>query len=112
MRHAWTSTIAALTTLLVGARAGAQPAESPPRPGYGCGGGRSFDPGALEMIEGEILEVTSAPSPGWHPARVVHLSVQTSDSPVAVHLGPQWHLQRKGRVGPGCRRADAPPAAP
>jgi hypothetical protein len=96
MRHARTSIIAALTILLVGAIAGAQPSESPPRPGYGWGAGRGFDAAALETIEGEILEVTSAPSPGWRRARGVHLSLQTSDGPVVVHMGPQWYLQRQG----------------
>jgi hypothetical protein len=38
MRHARTSIIAALTILLVGAIAEAQPSESPPLPGYGWAG--------------------------------------------------------------------------
>jgi hypothetical protein len=96
MRNARRSILAALTILLVGALAGAQPAESPPLPGYGWGAGRGFDPAALETIEGDILEVTSAPSPGWRRARGLHLSVQTSDGPVSVHVGPQWYMQRKG----------------
>jgi hypothetical protein len=88
--------LVAFMILLAGTLAGAQPAESPPLPGYGWGAGRGFDPAALETVEGEILEVTSAPSPGWRRARGVHLSLQTSDGPVSVHIGPQWYLQRKG----------------
>jgi hypothetical protein len=96
MRDARLFILAALTILLVGTLAVAQPAESPPRPGYGRGAGRGFDPATLETIEGEILEVTSAPSPGWRGARGLHLSVGTASGPVSVHMGPQWYLQRRG----------------
>lgn len=96
MRGARTLILTALTLLLVSAVAGAQPAESPPLPGYGWGAGRDFDPATLETIEGEILEVTSAPSPGWRRAQGLHLTVETSNGPVSVHMGPQWYLQRRG----------------
>jgi hypothetical protein len=96
MRDVRPSLVAALTILLVGAVAGAQPAESPPRPGYGWGAGRGFDPATVETIEGEILEVASPPCPGWRGARGVHLSVETGSGAVSVHLGPQWYLQGKG----------------
>jgi hypothetical protein len=95
MRDARLFILAALTVLLVGAVAGAQPAESPPRPGYGWGAGRGFDAGTVETIEGEILEVTSTPCPGWRRARGVHLTVETGSGPVSVSVGPQWYLQRK-----------------
>jgi hypothetical protein len=96
MRHARTFIIAAPTILLVGALAGAQPAESPPFPGYGWGAGREFDPATLVTIEGDILEVASTPSPGWRRAQGLHLTVDTSDGPVSVHMGPRWYLQRRG----------------
>jgi hypothetical protein len=96
MRDARTSILAVITILLAAALAGAQPAEEPTRPGYGWGAGRGFDPATLETVEGEILEVTSAPSPGWRRARGVHMSVETEGGPVAVQLGPQWYLQGKG----------------
>jgi hypothetical protein len=96
MRETRTSILAAITILFMGAPAGAQPAEPTPLPGYGWGAGRGFDPAALGRVEGQILEVTSAPSPGWRRARGVHLTVETSGGPVAVHVGPQWYLQGKG----------------
>jgi hypothetical protein len=96
MRDARTFILAALVLMLVAALGGAQPAEEPIRPGYGWGAGRGFDPAALETIEGEVLEVTRAPSPGWRGSRGLHLSVDTAGGPVAVHVGPAWYLQRKG----------------
>jgi hypothetical protein len=96
MRDARLFVPAALTILLVGALAGAQPAESPPRQGYGWGAGRGFDPATIETIEGEVLEVASPSCPGWRAQRGLHLSVGTASGPVSVHVGPQWYLQRKG----------------
>jgi len=112
MRDVRTSILAALTILLVAALAGAQPAESPPLPGYGWGAGRGFDPAALETIgpRGHERAVSGlAPGPrgalerrdGRRPGR-------------AVHVGPQWYLQRKGvafAAGERRRRPSGGPSA-
>jgi hypothetical protein len=94
MRQAHVSILTPVPILLVVALAGAQPAESPSRPGFGWGAGRAFDPASLETIQGEIIEVTNVPSASGRRARGVHLSVSTGEGPVSVHVAPEWYLRR------------------
>lgn len=64
--------------------------------GWGAGGAyaRHFDPKTVETLEGEVVKVeTAAPKRGMSPG--IHVTLKTAKEEVAVHLGPQWYLERQ-----------------
>jgi hypothetical protein len=68
------------------------------RDGWGPGSpyGRMYNPQTVETVAGEIIKVDKlVPIRGMH--RGVHLLLKTQQpEPLAVHLGPEWFMDRQG----------------
>ncbi|WP_299489648.1 hypothetical protein [Acaryochloris sp. IP29b_bin.137] len=56
---------------------------------------RDFNPDTVETISGKIVRVDQVASQGRRSGKGVHLSVETSDETVDVHLGPSWYLDEQ-----------------
>jgi len=68
-----------------------------------CGGGRLFDPKTVETLHGEVVSVEQIQGQGCAHGRRgrgsgygVHLTLKTSDGQIAVHVGPNWFLEKQG----------------
>lgn len=54
---------------------------------------RMFNPATVETLSGEIVAIEkSMPMRGM--ANGIHLTVKTAKETIAVHLGPQWFIER------------------
>lgn len=54
---------------------------------------RIYNPATVEMLMGEIVEIEkNVPIKGM--ATGIHLSVKTAKDTIAVHLGPEWFIER------------------
>ena len=54
---------------------------------------RTYNPATVETLTGEIVSIEkSAPLRGM--SNGIHLSVKTAKGTVAVHLGPEWFIER------------------
>lgn len=54
---------------------------------------RMYNPAAVETLTGEIVAIeTTTPMSGM--ANGIHLSVKTAQETIAVHLGPEWFVER------------------
>lgn len=54
---------------------------------------RVYNPATVEMLSGEIVGIdTVTPLTGM--SNGVHLSVKTAQETIAVHLGPEWFVER------------------
>jgi hypothetical protein len=63
--------------------------------GWGMGGGyqRMYNPATVETVTGTIESIDrTVPMKGMN--RGVHLTLKTEKGPVAVHLGPEWYVER------------------
>jgi hypothetical protein len=65
--------------------------------GWGMGGqyGRMYDSSTVETITGEVVSVDNQTSPMGGMSYGVHLSVETANGIIPVHLGPAWYLDRQ-----------------
>ncbi|MGR3279189.1 hypothetical protein ACSYAD_29415 [Acaryochloris marina NIES-2412] len=54
-----------------------------------------FNPATVETLSGKIVRVDQVASPGRRSGKGVHLSLQTSEETVDVHLGPSWYLDEQ-----------------
>ena len=99
MRRAPMIAAACLAIGLAAAPVAAQVASAPPPgSGFGFGAGQAFDPATVETIQGQIVDVQSAPSPGNARFTGLHLTMQTASGPVTVYAGPEWYLQSQNVV--------------
>ncbi len=54
---------------------------------------RTYNPATVETLSGEIVAIeNSIPMRGM--ANGIHLTVKTAKETIAVHLGPQWFIER------------------
>ena len=63
--------------------------------GWGMGGGyqRMYNPATVETVTGTIESIDrTVPMKGM--SRGVHLTLKTEKETVAVHLGPEWYVER------------------
>lgn len=63
--------------------------------GWGMGGGyqRMYNPATVETVNGTIESIDrTVPMKGMN--RGVHLLLKTEKGPVAIHLGPEWYVER------------------
>jgi hypothetical protein len=94
MRRAPMIAAACLAIGLAAAPAAAQVETAPPPgSGFGFGAGQAFDPATVETVQGRIVDVQSAPSPGNARYTGLHLTMETASGPVTVYAGPEWYLQ-------------------
>lgn len=56
---------------------------------------RHFNPETVETLSGKIVQVDRVASQGQRSGTGVHLSLQTSEETVDVHLGPSWYLDEQ-----------------
>lgn len=56
---------------------------------------RHFNPTTVETLSGKIVRVDQVASQGRRSGKGVHLSLQTSEETVDVHLGPSWYLNEQ-----------------
>jgi len=82
---------------LAAAVAAAVPALSPAAP-PGPQGGRRYDPATVASVSGEVTEVVRVER-RRHSG--VHLVVRTDAGPLAVHLGPDWFVERSMKLAQG-----------
>jgi hypothetical protein len=64
--------------------------------GWGMGGGyqRMYNPATMETVSGTIESIDrTVPMEGM--SRGVHLTLKAEKGPVAVHLGPEWYVERQ-----------------
>jgi len=64
--------------------------------GWGMGGGyqRMYNPATVETVTGTIESIDrTVPMKGM--SRGVHLALKTDKGPVAIHLGPEWYVERQ-----------------
>lgn len=92
----WLVLLAAL--LLPGAALGQQAAGACPGcPGYGRMGGpparRVFDPSTITTVQGQIAEILRYSRGRGHEG--VHLSLTVGSETIAVHLGPDFYVDRQ-----------------
>ncbi len=52
-----------------------------------------YDAATIESVQGTIAEIDSIASPMGHTG--IHLKLQTAKTPLEVHLGPSWFLDRQ-----------------
>jgi hypothetical protein len=52
---------------------------------------RNYDPKTVETLQGKVLSVETMQQRGHG----VHLTLQTDNETVAVHLGPSWYLEKQ-----------------
>lgn len=56
---------------------------------------RHFNPTTVETLSGKVVKVDRVARPGRRGGKGVHLSLQTSEETVDVHLGPSWYLNEQ-----------------
>ena len=61
--------------------------------GYGWGSGRIFNPATVTTIEGQVSGVDLVPAASGFGYAGIHLTLQTSEGAVPVHVGPDWYLR-------------------
>ncbi|MBE0569525.1 MAG: DNA-binding protein [Deltaproteobacteria bacterium] len=64
--------------------------------GWGMGGGyqRMYNTATVETVSGTIESIDrTVPMKGMN--RGVHLTLKAEKGPVAVHLGPEWYVERQ-----------------
>jgi hypothetical protein len=82
--------------------------------GRGGGSGQAghmYDPKTVETLSGEVISVEQVHGKGWGRGKGgrggsygVHLVLKSDKEEVAVHLGPNWYLDKHGlTVAPGNR---------
>jgi hypothetical protein len=86
----WTALAVAAAGSLVLAGSSSVEARSP-----GAGGGRIYDPATVTTLSGTVTGVDVVPGRGGRSGRL-HVTVESSERSVNVHLGPSWFLDQEG----------------
>lgn len=86
-------TVVAMTCALALVLGGIALAQGGARKGGGAGG-RMYDAKTVETLTGEVIAVERVPA-GKGRAGGVHLTLKTDKEEIAVHLGPQWYVDRQ-----------------
>jgi hypothetical protein len=84
--------IGAITVLVLGSVAGAQPGPGAGRGGPGPHGGM-YDPSTVETVAGEVVGVERGAVPGGGGG--VHLVLRTDKETISVRLGPASYVDRQ-----------------
>ncbi|MGB7414667.1 MAG: hypothetical protein WA902_10700 [Thermosynechococcaceae cyanobacterium] len=56
---------------------------------------RHFNPATVETISGKVVRVDQRESQGRMSGMGIHVSVETAQETVDVHLGPSWYLNNQ-----------------
>jgi len=99
MKTVTCAAIALLVALLPASGSLAQ--EAMGRSGGPRWGGRAYDPKTVETVSGEVVKVEEIHGKGWGRGRQgrgygVHVILKSDTEQIAVHMGPNWYLDKQG----------------